>query len=430
MIGFYRFLTNCSRPFLKQYLKKRVACGKEDPTRLAERHGYGHKPRPEGPLLWFHGASVGESLSLLPLLDRIRNDYPSHHVLVTTGTVTSAALMAARLPSHAFHRYVPLDYPQAVERFLDHWRPDAAFWVESELWPNLILATKARHIPMTLLNARLSARSCKRWSYVQGSIKKILDAFRLIISQTPQDQQHFEKLGAQAVHSLGNLKYAAPPLPANQQALTALQETIEDRPLWLAASTHDGDETLAATVHKELKGAHPTLLTLIAPRHPERGSDIAKALTEQGLSISLRSKNEPITPETDIYIADTMGEMGLWYRLSPHVFIGKSLGPRGGGQNPLEPARLNCALLAGPRMDNFAAITEHFVSQDALVSVETAADLARSLDLLLKHPQQQQALADQALKVAAQEDTVLEAYAQALAPILDTVLRARRGQDT
>jgi len=425
MIGAYRFLTTLLSPFLKTYLKKRVKRGKEDPTRLQERFGLSARPRPKGPLLWFHGASVGESLSLLPLIDHIHQQYPAHHVLVTTGTRTSAALMADRLPTHAVHQYVPLDTPKAVRHFLSHWQPTLAFWVESELWPTLITETKRYDIPMVLLNGRLSERSFRRWQRFQAFITPILSSFNHIFAQSAEDTTRFQALGCTKTRSLGNLKYAAPALSVDLGQLSSFQTILKDRPLWCAASTHDGDEALAATLHRALKPTNPTLLTLICPRHPERGAALAATLRQQGFTVALRSQDEALTETTDIYIADTMGEMGLWYRLAPIVFIGKSLITKG-GQNPLEPARLHCALLCGPHMDNFQAITQQFQAADALCMVQDQTALQTELATLLTDSARRSRLAEKAAQVAAAEQATLQRYTDALAPLLSDHLTGKR----
>jgi len=414
----YRGLTRIAAPLISRYLQKRLQKGKEHPTRFPERLGQANLPRPGGSLIWLHGASVGEAISLLPLIEAMRRDYSDCHILLTTGTVTSAALMAKRLPDGVIHQFIPVDRLPYVRRFLDHWRPDVAIWAESELWPNLICETRKRGVSMALINARMSDKSLKTWRRVPGFAKKLLGAFDLCLAQTEDDAQRYRDLGAQNVHCPGNLKYASPDLPADDEELAQLQNKIGKRPVWMAASTHDGEEVLIAQVHRRLKEHFPDVLTIIAPRHPERGSSIADDLRAQSLSIAQRSIAEDLTPSCDIYLADTMGELGLFYRLSPIVFMGKSLEPLG-GQNPLEAARLNCALLCGPYMTNFAEIMARFAEQDSVITVHNETDMVKAVTSLLSDEALRVEKAQRAYKVAVGEAAVLPRTLAALAPFID-----------
>jgi 3-deoxy-D-manno-octulosonic-acid transferase len=315
-------------------------------ARLRERRGLDDTLRPSGPLLWLHGASVGEAMSVLGVAEHFLTAVPDAHVLFTTNTVTSAALVAERLPA-VLHRFVPLDVPSWGARFLDHWRPDAAAFVESEIWPNLLHGCRVRDIPVVLLNGRLSNRSFRGWRRAPGFAGSVLDTFERIDAQSAADAARFRALGARTVRVAGNLKFAAPPLPAAPSELSRLRAVLDGRPVWLAASTHPGEEDIAAAIHAELAPGFPGLLTIVAPRHPERGDEIAKAL-----DAPQRSRGED-PPHEGVWVVDTLGELGLWYRLARVVFVGGSLVAHG-GQNPLEPARLGCAIAAGPHMFNFA----------------------------------------------------------------------------
>ena len=268
-------------PALRRMLRRRVVRGKECGERLPEREGIDPTPRPPGRLLWLHAASVGESQSVLPLLAALA-ETPDLSVLMTTGTLTSAALLRSRLPAmgldRVLHRFVPLDVPAWAARFLDHWRPDAAAFVESELWPNLLAACRRRGIPLMLLNARLSANSLRAWGRAPGFARALLGGFAHIHPQSPEDAARFHALGAPTLTAPGNLKLAAAPLPVDAAELARLGALVGNRPRWLAASTHPGEETIAAEVHALLAPTHPGLLTIIAPRHPDRGAALAAAL--------------------------------------------------------------------------------------------------------------------------------------------------------
>jgi 3-deoxy-D-manno-octulosonic-acid transferase len=380
----YRAATVAGAPFISAFLALRRLRGKEDGARFPERLGIPGRARPSGRLIWLHAASVGEAQSALALVDRLLALLPEAGVLVTTGTVTSARLMAERLPPRAFHQFVPVDRPAWVGRFLAHWRPDLALWIESELWPNLVHETAQRGVPMLLVNARMSDRSFANWHRWPRLIRPLLAHFRRVLAQSEADAARYRTLGAPAVVVTGSLKYDAAPLPADPAELAALERAIGPRARWLAASTHPGEEPQIAEAHRRLKARHPDLLTLLVPRHPPRGDEIAAALRGLGLTVAQRARRGPIRPETDIYLADTLGELGLFYRLSPIVFMGGSLVPHG-GQNPLEPARLGGAILHGPHVHNFRAICTDLAAAGASQEVRDAAALAAAVDALLSN---------------------------------------------
>lgn len=364
-------------------LRRRAARGKEVASRLPEREGIDPTPRPAGRLIWLHAASVGESQSILPVLSALHGQAPDASILLTTGTATSAALLADQLPrlglGRVLHRFVPLDVPAWAARFLDHWRPDAAGFVESELWPNLLAGCRARGIPTMLVNARMSARSLRGWQRAPGFARQVVGAFDQVQAQSEADAAHLRLLGARHVSAPGNLKLAAPPLRADPAELARLRALIGDRPVWLAASTHPGEEDAAGAVHRALAAAHPGLLTVVAPRHPERGAAVAAAL-----GAPRRAAGQD--PGAGIWVVDTLGELGLLYRLAPLAFVGRSLMGQG-GQNPLEPARLGCAIAVGPHTANFAEAVQALEAAGALTRVADADGLARWVDGMLRDPQ-------------------------------------------
>lgn len=421
MLKLYRFLTFLIHPLLPLYLKRRAGKGKEDPSRIGERLGCPSVPRPSGKLLWFHAASVGEAMSVLPLIRSMSQQYPEARFLLTTVTVTSARISAQRLPEAAVHQFAPLDTPQALRRFLKHWKPDTAFWVESELWPNMLLMTKKTGCPLFLINARISERSMKRWFRLRSLAQAMLESFTLILAKSETDARRFRNLGAERVEVKGNLKFSAPPLEADSKTVGAMLSQIGDRPVWLAASTHAGEETLVASVHQGLKESFPSLLTIIVPRHNQRGEEIADGLRAGGLQIALRSKQEELTPETDIYIADTMGELGVFYRIAGVVFIGGSLVPHG-GQNPFEPARLDCAILYGPHMENFTEFCDELEAAQGAVRVHNATELSARIGDLLRDPHREEELAKAALKAVQRNQEVTGRVLETLTPHLDGVL--------
>lgn len=352
-------------------LRARAGRGKEDPARIGERHGRASRARPSGTLVWVHGASIGESIAALPLVTAIL-EKQDRHVLVTTGTVTSARLMGERLPPRAFHQYAPLDSPASVRRFLGHWRPDLALFVESEFWPNLILETRARGVPMALINARISERSFRGWRRAGALAKRLLSSFDECLVQDDATGMRLKALGAKSVTVSGSLKADATPLPVDEAALERFKAAAGVRPLFLAASTHPGEEALLLDIALKLRSTNA--LTTIVPRHPVRGAEIEAEAVAKGLAARRRSTGALPESTTEVYIADTLGELGLFYRAAPFAFLGGSLIPHG-GQNPLEPARLGTAILTGPHTHNFDETFRVLLGAQGEGLVRTSEDL-------------------------------------------------------
>ena len=383
-------------PLLRLNLNRRAANGREIAERLAERRGIDPTPRPAGPLVWIHAASVGETMSILPVLDALRH---RTKVLLTTGTATSQALLDKCLPElglsgDVLHRFAPLDVPAWIDRFLSHWQPDAACFVESELWPNQLAACRVRGIGLMLVNARMSGRSFSKWRRAPRFARCVLGGFAHVQARGEQDAERLTALGAPHVECLGDLKFAAPPLPVDQVELDRLTARLAGRPVWLAASTHPGEEAMIAVAHKEIAKTHPGLLTIVAPRHPGRGAALAAEL-----SAPRRAAGQEPPATEGIWIADTIGELGLWYRLAPIAFVGRSLIAPGGGQNPLEPARLGCAIAVGPHAGNF---TDHLAllrGAGGLVDVADPMALARFVSVMLDKPEQRRRLGEHAAAV-------------------------------
>jgi 3-deoxy-D-manno-octulosonic-acid transferase len=379
----YRLTTMASAPFARAFLSWRARPGKEDGGRLDERLGVPGLRRPPGRLVWLHGASLGECVSLLPLVERlIQRDMD---VLVTSGTVSSARVLSARLPAGAAHQYAPLDIPKFVDRFLNYWKPDIVLFAESEIWPNVICAVHARKTPLFLVNARISRKSVKNWSRFATACAKLMGMFDLCLAQNSDNAARFLSLGAPRVRVAGNLKFDVPPPPVEAGRLAEFNGAVGARPVWGAVSTHDGEEEIVIATHAELAQSIPGLLTIIIPRHPSRGERIADLARARGLNFGLRSRGAEPWRETDIYIADTIGELGLFLRAVSLVFMGKSLVAEG-GQNPIEPAKLGCAILHGPNVDNFADIYAELSAAHAAARVTDAETLARAVHFLLSDP--------------------------------------------
>lgn len=379
----YRTLSGWAAPLAGAIAAQRLKRGKEDPARTAERRGIAGVARPPGPLIWIHGASVGEVLAAAELIERLRA--LNIGVLLTSGTVTSAAVVARRFPPDVIHQYIPYDSPRFVEQFLDHWRPGLALFIESDLWPNLVLSGAARRIPMVIINGRMSQRSFPRWQRLRGTIAALLECFDLCLAQSDRDAERFAALGCANVVTSGNLKLDVEAPPADPRQLEQLRAATQRRQVFVAASTHPGEDEIIGGVHRRLARQIPSLLSVIVPRHPDRGAAIAQALTDAGCRVALRSRHELPSGATDIYVADTMGELGLFYRLAPVVFMGGSLVAHG-GQNPIEPIKLGAAIVHGPHVFNFADIYDALDQAGGAVQVRDAEAFAKSLGYLLANP--------------------------------------------
>ena len=420
----YRSATIALGPFAPMLLSWRQRRGKENGRRLRERIGWASAKRPDGRLAWLHGASVGEALALLPLVEKLIAR--GLEVLVTTGTVASAAVLADRLPPRAIHQFIPIDVPAFAKRFLDYWRPDIVLFAESEIWPNFFHETSQRSIPLVLVNARLSRRSYRRWRIIPKAIGPLLARIDLVLAQTREDGLRLARLGAPRVQVAGNLKYDVPPPPINQMALGELSAEIGPRPLWLAASTHPEEESAILDAHLFLAENRPSILTILAPRHVDRAGDIATIAAQRGIRSARRSLSQPITRDVGLYIADTMGELGLFYRLAGLVFVGKSIGQAEGGQNPIEPAKLGAAILHGPNVENFREVYEAIDAARGAALVADGSTLGRVLALLLADPAQARTLARGAAEAVDRLGGATTSVMAALEPFLMQLQLAQR----
>jgi 3-deoxy-D-manno-octulosonic-acid transferase len=379
----YRWVGAAAYPLVGGYVAWRASKGKEDRARRRERYGVTGRERPDGPLVWIHAASVGETNAVTPLIDRILGF--GINIVVTTGTVTSAQVCAKRFGDRIIHQYVPLDLKPAVSNFLEHWQPDLAIIAESELWPMTILELGARRVPQILVNGRLSDRSFRAWKRRAYLAEALFENLAHVIAQSEVDGERFTALGARPVTVSGNLKVDTDPPPVDERTLSRLRAEIGRRKTWAAVSTHDGEEEIAADIHRRLKSRHPDLLTIIVPRHPERGDALAEQFAQAGFDVVRRSTGERIRPGTDIFLGDTIGEMGLYLRLTEIAFVGRSLTAEG-GQNPLEPAMLGTAVLAGVNVQNFRDSYQRLIDAGGAKLVKDADMLAGAVNYLLNNP--------------------------------------------
>jgi 3-deoxy-D-manno-octulosonic-acid transferase len=412
-LSLYLAASRIAGPVAGLWLARRAARGREDPVRLTERMGWAGAARPQGQLVWLHGASIGEGLSMLPLIAELRRQAPGVGCLVTTGTVSSGRQLADLLPEGCIHQFAPVDTSTAVRRFLDHWRPDLAIWVESEFWPGLMSTTARRGVPMMLVNARVSARSARRWARVPGMAAAMVRLFRYVVTQDAATAGRLVAMGADParVRQGGNLKALTPVPGCDAAELERLRMAFAGRPVWLAASTHAPEEAAAAVAHRAAVGSLPGLLTILAPRHPERGGEIADLLAGQGLLVARRSRGETPEPLTEVWLADTLGEMGLWLRLAQATFVGGSIAPVG-GHTPFEPAALDSAILHGPQTGNFAPAYAALDGAGGAREVADGAEMGAAIVALLGSEAPRRAMADAAKAVRKRQQPDLAALAR------------------
>ncbi|WP_173932489.1 lipid IV(A) 3-deoxy-D-manno-octulosonic acid transferase [Chelativorans sp. Marseille-P2723] len=382
LLATYRWAGAAAYPLIGGYIVWRVSKGKEDRGRRHERYGYTDRARPAGPLIWVHAASVGETIAVTGLIEHFVES--GINVVLTTGTVTSAKVAEERLGRRVIHQYVPLDLKPAISRFLNHWRPDLAVMAESEIWPMTILELGARRVPQVLVNGRLSDRSYAAWSRRPALAEALFENLAHVVAQSELNGERFRKLGARPVTVSGNLKADTHIPPANPDVLANMERMIGARPCWAAVSTHEGEETIAADVHDLLRRRYPDLLTIIVPRHPDRGAALKEELTARELNVARRSANEPITTKTDILLGDTIGEMGLYLRLTEIAFMGRSMAGQG-GQNPLEPAKLGNVVLSGPNVQNFREAYRLLTERGGAQLIRDKQMLAGAVNFLLKN---------------------------------------------
>ena len=423
----YRLLTRLLEPLAPRLLDARARQGKEDPVRVDERLGLTTVARPAGDLVWLHGVSVGETLSLLPVVERIRRQRPDLTILVTSGTLTSAQLLAQRLPAGVIHQFAPVDGPGAVAAFLDHWQPSLAVFVESELWPNLILEARRRGVKLVLASARITEKTVEGWRRFPGAVRRILSAFDRILPQDETSAARLHSLGAR-IDGHVNLKLSGEAPPHDAAAFTRLSAAIGDRPVVVAASTHDGEEI---AIVRALDKLADRLCLILVPRHPARSADIATALTRDGYRFARRSQGHEPDRDTDLYLADTLGEMGLFLRLADVVVMGGSFSaalekPPVGGHNPLEPARLGKPAVTGPDMSNWAAVTDALVEAGGLAAVQAPWDLPPVLAPLLADTDAARAMGERGRRAAAEAGSGLDRLWEALEPLLPPAPRGGR----
>lgn len=419
MLNLYKTLSSFSRPLLRHWLQTRLGNGKEVEERLDERMGKPGHQRPEGRLIWLHAASVGEAQSVLILIKTLKERFPEAQFLITTGTVTSARLMQEKLPPWTIHQFYPLDHPEWVKAFLDHWHPDLIIWTESELWPNMLLEIGERHIPVALVNARISSESFKKWRIFPLTVKKLLSVFDIILAQTEEDARMIRTLGGRNVIVTDTLKYCAEPLTLDQNKFALFSNALANRIGWMFASTHAGEEEIACTIHKALKAKYPNLLTIIAPRHPDRREEIKKLFDLRNLSATfLSEKQNPPHDDNDIFVVDTIGNLGLFYKLCGLACIGRSFShDGGGGHNPIEAIQMGCVTLHGPRVHNFMRVYRDMDVEGVSIPCGDEKDLQDNLESLIDAPEKIFALQDAGIAFLKRKSGIINLVMNELEPL-------------
>lgn len=414
-LSLYQRLMGTAHLIAPGLLERRVKRGKEDAARWREKLGETELARPEGSLVWFHGVSVGESLSVLPVIAALSIERPDLIVLITSATTTSADILAKRLPKGAIHQYAPLDTPQAVKAFLDHWRPDLAVFIESDIWPTQLRELTRRGTPHVLLSARITEKTYKGWQRFKGAMRSLLAGYSLVMAQDKASEDRLKAMGV-TPGPRANLKTlgAAPPVEA--RALSELKKLIGKPFVYFAASTHYGEDSLIA------KALEPALwggdLLILAPRHPIRAGDIRLDLEAMGLKVAQRSRAEPVTSQTHVYLADTLGELGLFFSVAGITIMGGSFLEDIGGHNPLEAARLGKCVITGPDISNWSGVYADLLDTDAAFRVKGTAELGFLLSQLRQHPEVVKAANEKALAVSLKEADTLDVVWAALEPLL------------
>ncbi len=405
-------------PAASAFLAWRARRGKEDSARRGERFGIAGLDRPIGPLIWVHAASVGETVAAAPLIRRLHER--GFVLLLTTGTMTAAEIARRRLKDCAMHQFAPIDTPTTVRRFLDHWRPNLVLFTESELWPTTMKAIVQRAVPLAVVSARMSERSFRSWRMFPALARAVVGRPKLLLAQSLADAERLRRLGARQVRVCGNLKFDAPPPPADETAIARIRREAGDRPVLVAASTHAGEEAVVIAAHAELARSGIRMLTVIAPRHPHRGEALAEELRATGFNVARRSLGEQIAHDTDLYLADTIGEMGLWYNVGDVAFLGGSLVPSG-GQNPIEPAKLLIPVLHGPYVDNFRDVYDALIAAGAVTPVSDGASLAAAVKKLVEDPHERDRLAREARVCVERFSGAVDRTLAALQPYLNAL---------
>ena len=355
MFFIYRILINLIILVSPLIVLIRLIKNKEDKTRFKEKFCFFTKKRGNGNLIWFHGSSVGEILSVIPLIEKLEKNKTINKILITSSTLSSSKILSKFKLKKTIHQFFPIDSNGLTKKFLNYWKPSIAIFIESEIWPNMLVNIKKNSVPLVLLNARITKKSYNKWRMIPSTANMIFKNFDICLSQNKETKKYLKYLGAKKIKFIGNLKFSESKSQKNNNFDNKLTKIFKSKKIWCAASTHDNEEKICALAHKNLKNKYKDILTIIIPRHIQRADSIIKEIEYLDLNIQKRSQNSNINKNTDIYLVDTYGETKSFYKICNTVFLGGSHINRG-GQNPLEPARFGCKILHGPYVQNFTEV--------------------------------------------------------------------------
>ena len=381
MLFFYRLALNFIFLISPIIIIYRIFKKKEDPRRFVEKIGKYSKKNVSNNLIWFHGSSVGEILSIIPLIEKLEKRKNIKKILITSNTLSSAKIINKLKLKKTFHQFFPLDTKFLAEKFLNHWKPKAVFFIESEIWPNMILKIKEKNIPLILLNARITKKSFKKWNSIPSFSKKIFNEFELCLGQNNKTCNYLKILGAKNIKKIGNLKFSQSISELKNNSNLKIKKNLKRKKIIFSAiSTHNGEELFCGKVHANLKKKYKNIITIIIPRHINRATEIKDELNSYNLKVHLHTYNRPINNNTDIYLVDTFGETKSFLKLSKIAFMGKSIFAHG-GQNPLEAARLGNRIIHGPNIENFIEVYDLLKKQGISTKIKSYKDLE---DLVIK----------------------------------------------
>ena len=379
MLRIYKLLTNVVCFFAPIFLKIRIYKKKEDENRYTEKLCIIEKKRTAGKLVWFHAASVGELMSIIPILEKFEKIKEIKTILITTNTVSSSRIFYKKIKSKKIiHQFFPFDKDIFTKKFLSHWLPDLVIFVESEIWPNFIFNIKSKKIPLILLNARITTKTYLRWKKIPSFAKLVFSSFDMCLPQNKETEKYLKNFDVRKIKNLGNLKFSKSKFISSNKLNKNISKMFHYKKIWCATSTHIGEEVFCGKTHIELKKRLKNVILIIIPRHIHRVNEIVKELNKMNLKIHLHTNKSKFDSDIDIYLVDTFGETQKFFNISKSVFLGGSL-INHGGQNPIEPTRMGCSIYHGPHVNNFKEIYSYLASFNISKKINTINNLKRFL---------------------------------------------------
>ena len=404
MLIIYRFLINFIIIFSPIIILIRFIKKKEHPIRFKEKFCFFSDKRKKGKLIWFHGASVGELKSIIPLIEILEKNKKINQILVTSSTLSSAKIFTKFKLKKTIHQFFPIDSNFFTKKFLSYWKPNLAIFIDSEIWPNMLTNINKKSIPNILLNARITKKSFKRWNYFNSFSKKIFQCFDATFPQNKETVRYLKSLKAKNIKFIGNLKFSENEYQSKSTINLKIKKFLKNKNSWCAASTHNNEEIICAKVHLKLRKKIKNLVTFIIPRHTQRTEEIVSSLNDLNLKIHCHSSKEKIRKDTNIYIVDTYGETNSFFKACSTVFLGGSL-IKHGGQNPIEAARNGCKIIYGPHIQNFKEVYELLDKNKVSNKVNNVEQLTQKVGILINKNKGSKNLEDKINKLG---KTILE----------------------